>query len=233
MTSHIVAIGGGGFTAADPAGLLTERYILNLTGKERPKVCFLPQATAESQEYVVKFFNTFTRLGAEPSWQSLFGRVPRDWRDNILKQDVIYVGGGNTKTMLAIWREWGMDEVLREANANGTILSGISAGAICWFDACVTDSVWPLGTINGMGLIKGSACPHYDGEPERRPTLLQMISDGEIIDGIALCDYSAGHYIDGKLHQVIVGKPEAKAFYVSRKNGEAHEEEIPTKLLDG
>jgi dipeptidase E len=233
MTQHILAWGGGGFTAADPKNMLLERYLLKLTGKERPKVCFLPQATAESQDYVVKFFNAFTRLGAEPSWQSLFGRVPRDWRDHILQQDVIYVGGGNTKSMLALWREWGMDEVLKEANANGTILSGISAGAICWFDSCVTDSVWPLGTIKGMGLIKGSACPHYDGEAERRPTLLQMISDGEIEDGIAICDHAAPHYIDGKLHQVVTSSPTAKAFYVSRKNGEAHEEEIPVHLLEG
>jgi dipeptidase E len=231
MTQNIIAVGGGGF-GADPNNVIIDRYILSLTGKERPKVCFLPQASAESQQYIVNFFSAYTKLGAEPSWASLFGRVPNEWRDTILKQDVIYVGGGNTKTMLAIWREWGMDEVLKEALANGTILAGISAGAICWFDACVTDSVWPLGTIRGMGLLAGSACPHYDGEPERRPTLLRMIADKEIIDGIAICDHAAAHYVDGKLKQVVVSRDTAKAFYVSHKNGEAVEEEIPIKLLE-
>jgi dipeptidase E len=231
MSQQIIACGGGSF-GADPNNTQIDRYVLSLIGKERPKVCFLPQASAESKDYIVNFFTAYTRLGAEPSWLSLFGRVPRNWRDTILAQDVIYVGGGNTKSMLAIWREWGMDDVLKEALANGSILAGVSAGAICWFDDCVTDSVWPLGTVKGMGLLKGSACPHYDGEAERRPTLLRMISEGDIIDGIAICDHAAAHYIDGELHQVVVARPTAKAFYVSRKNGEAQEEEIPTMLLE-
>ena len=230
MPQHIVAMGGGGFSM-EPDNLLLDEYVLGLTGKERPKVCFLPQASSESSIYVNNFYAAFTKMNAIPSWMSFFGRVPRDWRDTLLAQDVIYVGGGNTKSMLAIWRDWGADAVLKEALNNGTVLAGVSAGAICWFTACVTDSVWPLGAIPGLGFLKGSACPHYDGEPERRPTVLRMVKEGEIIPGIAIQDYAAAHYIDGQLHQVVASRPDKHAFYVSVEDGEAHEEALHVTYL--
>jgi peptidase E len=226
MAQQIVAISGMSY---DNINMM--RYILNLSGKERPKVCFLPQATAESSDYIIGFYDAFTKFGAEPSWQSLFGRVPRNWKEHILAQDIIYVGGGNTKSMVALWRDWGMDEVLKEALNNGTILSGVSAGAICWFEQCVTDSVWPLGAIQGLGWLKGSACPHYDGEPERRPTVLQMVKDGEIIPGIAMQDHAAAHYIDGELHKIVVTQAETQAFHVSIKDGEAHEAALAVEFI--
>jgi peptidase E len=170
-------------------------------------------------------------METQPSWFSLFGRVPNGWEQRLLAQDVIFVGGGNTRSMLALWREWGIDRVLKQAAERGTILAGVSAGAICWFEQCITDSVWPLGTIQGLGWLKGSACPHYDGEPERRPTTLRMVAEGRAMDGIALCDYAAGHYIDGKLHQVITTVEAAKAFYLKRQDKATLEEEIPVKLL--
>ena len=226
MTQHIVAISGLSY---DNNTIM--RYILNLTGTERPKVCFLGQATAEDKNYIIGFYDHFTRLGTDPSWQSLFGRVPRNWKDHILAQDIIYIGGGNTKSMLALWRDWGMDEVLKEASHNGTILSGVSAGAICWFEQCVTDSLWPLAAIDGLGWLKGSACPHYDGEPERRPTVLQMLKDGEMIPGLAMEDAAAAHYIDGELHKIVTTTPDAKAYHVSLKEGEPHEESLEVEYI--
>lgn len=226
MSQQIIAISGMSY---DNDTIM--RYILNLSGKERPKVCFLSQATAEDKDYIIGFYEHFTRLGAEPSWQSLFGRVPRNWKEHILAQDIIYVGGGNTKSMLALWRDWGMDEVLKEASHNGTILSGVSAGAICWFEQCVTDSIWPLGVIDGLGWLKGSACPHYDAEPERRPTVLEMVKNGELIPGYVMQDHAAAHYIDGELHKFVVTERDTQVFYVSNKDGEAHEEAMELEYI--
>ncbi len=212
---QIIAIGGGGFT--NPSSeLKMERYLLAQTKKDQPKICFLPQASSESFEYTVKFFATFTELGAEPSWISLFGKVEASWKEKILEQDLIYVGGGNTRSMLALWREWGMDKVLKEAYAQGTILCGISAGAICWFEEMITDSVWPLGAIKGLSMLQGSCCPHYDSEPERRPTYLDKVSKQEVMPGIALEDHTAAHYVDGQLKCIAISDPSRSAYYVSK-----------------
>ena len=217
MSKQIIAIGGGGFTDPEKDYKL-ERYLLSLISKESPNVCFLPQASNESNEYIVKFYESFTAMKAKPSWISLFGRVEPTWKDLLMEQDLIYVGGGNTRSMLALWKEWGMDKVLKEAYQQGTILAGVSAGAICWFEECITDSVWPLGSIKGLGFLKGSCCPHYDSEPERKPTFLKMVNGKEIIPGIALEDYSAAHYIDGMLHKVVISRPNKKAYLVSENN---------------
>jgi peptidase E len=213
ITKQIIARGGGGFSKSSSSAHF-ERYLLQQTAKERPKVCFLPQASNENRDYITHFFELFSQLNTQPSWISLFGRVEPSWRDKLLEQDLIFVGGGNTKSMLAVWREWGMDTALRTAYEQGIILAGSSAGAICWFEQCVTDSVWPLGTIPGLGFLSGSCCPHYDDEPERRPTYMRMSSDQLIMPGIALPAYTAAHYRDGQL-QCIVTKEEKKAYYVA------------------
>jgi len=211
---HILAIGGGGFGGLAKDTKL-EEYLLQQSEKENPKVCFLAQASAEDKQYVAKFYETFTVLKGIPSVLSLFGRVKNDWKEQLLAQDIIYVGGGNTRSMLALWREWGVDKVLKAAYENGAILAGVSAGAICWFEQCVTDSVWPLGVIEGLGLLKGSCCPHYDSEPERRPTFLEKLRLNEIMPGLALEDNTAAHFIDGKIFQVVANKNGKKAYNVS------------------
>ena len=223
---QIIAIGGAGF--GNPENDYTiERYLIAQTGKINPKVCFLGQASAESPAYARLFHRTFKALEAHPSTVSLFGRVTPHWKTQVLEQDLIFVGGGNTRSMLALWREWGMDQILKEAYENGTVLSGSSAGAICWFEACVTDSVLPLGTLKGLGFLPGSCCPHYDSEPERRPTYLQKVQSGEIIPGIALEDYTAAHFVDGALKTVVSAKTAAIAYQVSADNETA----LNTKIL--
>lgn len=226
--AQIIAIGGAGFADED---LKLIRYIIQQTGKERPKACFLPQASAENQDYVTMFFSVFERFNCPCTWLSLFGRVSVDLEALLLEQDIIYVGGGNTKSMLALWRAWNVDHILEKAMNNGTILCGSSAGGICWFEQCVTDSLWPLVGIGGLGFLPGSACPHYDGEPERRPTYLRMVENGEVVPGIALCDSAAAHYVDGTLKQVVIARPDAKAFYVGKTNGKTEEKPIETLLL--
>jgi len=128
---QIIAIGGGGFT--DPSTeFKIEKYLLAQTGKTNPKICFLPQASNEAQGYVTKYYETFLALGAQPTWVSLFGRVEDSFREKLINADIIYVGGGNTKSMLALWQCWGVDQLLKQAYEKGTVLCGISAGAICW-----------------------------------------------------------------------------------------------------
>ncbi|MES2212560.1 MAG: peptidase E, partial [Pseudomonadota bacterium] len=134
---------------------------------------------------------------------SLFGRVPYDWASVLLAQDMIYVGGGNTKSMLALWKAWGLDIVLKEAYERGTVLAGVSAGAICWFEQGLSDSEWPLIGLDCLGLLPGSCCPHFDSETDRPDVYRKKIGDGSLKAGIALDDHTAAHYIDGKLKHVI------------------------------
>lgn len=214
---QIIAIGGGGFVSAssEDQALHMGHYIIQQTKKSNPKICFLAQASCESKEYTVWFYKTFVDLGAHPSHISLFGRVNGSWKSQLLEQDIIYVGGGNTRSMLALWRAWGLDQVLQEAYEKGIILAGVSAGAICWFQECVTDSVWPLGALSGLGFLEGSCCPHYDTEPERRPAYLDFTKNGTIMSGIALEDNTAAHFVDGVLKGVVTTKNGKKAFAVT------------------
>lgn len=211
---QIIAIGGGGFShkASD---LQLEKYILAQTKTQHPKICFLPQASNEDPTYIVKFFDAFTRLEAIPSWVSLFGRVENTWKEKLLSQDIIYVGGGNTKSMIALWQAWGVDQILKEAYQKGIILAGVSAGAICWFEQGITDSVWPLGVVDGLGFLSGSACPHFDTEPERPEAYQTFVDTQKAKPGIALDDFTAAHYIDHTLHQVITTKPGQKARHIT------------------
>ena len=164
---QIITIGGGGFYR-DPENLTLERYILAQTGVAQPRVLFVPTASGEPDHYVASFYAAFLKLHCRPSVLSFFKRTP-DLRSLLLNQDVIFVGGGNTKSMIALWRDWGVPDLLREAWQSGVILTGVSAGAICWFEQGLTDSFSDgLGPLGCLGFLSGSCCPHYDGEPQRR-----------------------------------------------------------------
>jgi peptidase E len=150
----------------------------------------------------------------------------------LLRQDVIYVGGGNTANMLAIWRIHGVDRALRAAWRRGIVLAGISAGANCWFEACSTDSFGPLAPLrDGLGLLPGSVCPHYDGEKQRRPTLLRFIANGQLPDGIALDDCAAAHFVGRRFVEAVSSRPQARAYRVVRVGRRVVEEVISTRFL--
>lgn len=168
--TQIIAMGGGGFLRdGDHLGL--EQYILRQTAAAWPRVAFVPTASGEPDNYVAGFYAAFLRLGCRPSVLTFFKRTP-ELRSALLDQDVIYVGGGNTKTLLAVWRDWGVPEILHEAWKAGVVLAGVSAGAICWFEQGLTDSFADgLRPLEGLGFLPGSCCPHYDGEPQRRPSI--------------------------------------------------------------
>lgn len=209
---QIFVMGGGGFTS--DTSLKLERYLVSLSKKQNPKICFLPQASNESREYILKFYQSFLELGAQPSWISLFGNVQDGYREKLLSQDIIYVGGGNTRSMLALWREWGIDNILREAYEKGIILSGLSAGMLCWFQWGITDSVKPLGFVQGLGLISGTGCPHYDTEQDRAPFFENLVNHNKIPAGYALYDYTGAHFINGILHKAVKSRTGKKVKFV-------------------
>jgi len=174
-TRKIVAVGGGGFLL-DDTRLLQEAYIKSQCRAEVPRVLFLGTASGDSERAQVKFYRTFTELGCRPSTLAYFPfDMRRDYAAAALESDLIYVGGGNTVAMLAVWRTFGFDEVLRQAYAAGTVLAGISAGANCWFEHYITDSVPGGGTRSGLGILPGTFCPHLDSEVWRQPLLAQTV----------------------------------------------------------
>lgn len=229
-TSHIVAIGGAAFRA-EPENLAIDRYILQLAGRRRPAVCFIPTAGAEPADVIAKFYDVYTRLGATPRVLRFFDRTP-DLRDVLLSQDVIYVGGGNTRSMLAVWREWNLPAVLRQAWRQGIVLAGVSAGAICWFRQGVTDS-WAdrLRPLDCLGLLAGSCCPHYDSEPERRPSVHQLVASRQIRPVLALDDGAAAHFVGTTLHQILTWRPTAHGYLVRNQRGRAVETQLPSLAL--
>jgi dipeptidase E len=226
---HIVAMGGGGFSMGDP---LLDGYVLDLVEAARPRICFLPTATAALPVYVLRFLDAFPASRFEPTYLDLFERTVADVEAFLGEQDLIYVGGGNTANMLAIWRVHGVDHALRAAWESGVVCAGLSAGANCWFEASITDSYLleradPLS--DGLGLIPGSFCPHYDGELERRPRYRTLVASGALPPGIACDDFAAVHFEGTELVEAVASREGARAHRV----GATDEASIPTRLLDG
>ena len=228
---QIIALGGGGFSMT-PENLALDRYILDQSRAARPKVCFLGQASAESVDYALKFYRAFTRLGAEPAELRLYQDTPRDIRAQLLLQDVIYVGGGNTLNMIALWRAWDIPAILREALEQGIVLAGISAGAICWFERGLSDSrPGGFSAVEALGFLPGSFSPHFDGEPGRRPRFHELVQAGELPAGLAADDDVALHFIDGELRLILGAREGAAAYRVSPGASAAREERLAAKLL--
>jgi dipeptidase E len=228
--SDIIAIGGAGFLA-EPRNYALEKYLLDQTGKERPNVLMIPTARGDDAEYVAKFHAAFGELGAATRHLPFFHRTP-DIRALVLAQDAIFVGGGNTKSMLSVWREWGLPEVLKEAYESGIVLGGQSAGAICWFEQGVTDS-WAdrLRPLECMGFLPGSCCPHYDGEAERRPAYHALVQSGEVKPGYAIEDAVAAHFRNGQLERVVSKRSGSKAYHVSVTESAIQETALEVTLL--
>jgi peptidase E len=145
---------------------------------------------------------------------------------------VIYVGGGNTKSMLAVWRDWGIPELLREAWESGIVLTGASAGAICWFEQGVTDSFADgLRSLACLGFLPGSCCPHYDGEAQRRPAYHRLLAGNEISAGVAIEDWTAVHFKGSQIHRVIASREGARAYSVRNVYGSVQEVPLTVEYL--
>ncbi len=231
---HVVAIGGGMMM---PRGAvpLHVRHAIALTGKATPRLCVLNQAVGDDPAYYLRFYDMVRDSRAEVRHLSLFPmpNVP-DPEDFLMSQDIIFVGGGSVANMLAVWRVHGLDEILRKAWQAGIVLAGSSAGGICWFEGGTTDSfgakLRPY--TDGLGMLAGSFCPHYDSEPERRPLYRGLVADGTLPAGLACGDGVGAHYIDDNLAEVVADRPDGSAFRVTPDdNGGSAETRLPVRFL--
>ena len=221
VATRKILIAGGGFNTA------FIRYMAELTGKPRPKLCYLPTASADAPAGIITWFKNCAPLNVEPSVQESFiasTAQPRSWEEVFLSVDGIVASGGNTLNQQAIWKAQGIDLVLRKAWDQGIVLGGASAGSLCWFEEGTTDSrPKELTTVQGLGFLKGSHSPHYDREPGRRPLYQKLIASGEMKPGYA-CDNDAGIYFeDNEVKRVVSARDGAKVYYVSRVDGKAVE----------
>jgi peptidase E len=227
MERQIVALGGS-FPGAHPQ---IDEFLLALTGRERPRVCYVGTATGDSSDRTVRFYEAFANR-AEASHLGLFGVPEPGAIDSLLEQHLIWVGGGNTASMIAVWRAHGVDEMLRAAWELGVVLAGSSAGCICWFEAGVTDSFGAeLRPMGCLGFLPGSACPHYDGEVERRPTFQRLVGSGELPPGLAADDGAGLHFVGTELREVVSAVPGARGYRVERGVGGAEETPLPAREL--
>lgn len=208
-----------------------DRFIAQLTGRERPKICFIPTPSGDSVEHIERFYAAFEPLGCEPAHLAFFRKpflasIPlADFAEPLLAQDAIFVGGGNTKSALAVWREWGLDLVLAKAWRRGILLSGMSAGAMCWFEHGLTDSYWgaDLKPLQCLGLLPGGCCVHYSSEPKRRRRLHEEVAAGVSGPRVAIDDGAAMLYVGSNLQEVVNWLPEATAYMVAAESGKVSE----------
>jgi dipeptidase E len=218
---HIFAIGDNGFRK-DPNTPELNQYLLKHARVTTPKICFIPTASGDAQDYLDAFYSTFQKYDCTISHLSLFRDHPEPMESFLLSQNILYIGGGNTRNLLLLWRDWGLDRILRKAYDQGIILAGGSAGSICWFEEGVTDSIpGKLSALkNGLGFLKGSNCPHYDFEVNRRPAYHALLKANEIQPGYAADEGVALHFVNEKLQEVISASDQKSAFFV-RKEGQA------------
>lgn len=227
---RVVTMGGGGFSM-EPDNTLMDDFFISLSDKKKPKICFIATASGDSPEYTDRFYLNMKKHNVEASHLHLYNGPQGSLRDFVLDKDIFYVGGGNTRNLLILWREWGLDKLLFEAYKAGKVLGGISAGSICWYEQGVTDSIpgalsaWPC-----LGLLKGSNCPHYDGEVERRPSYHRLVLEG-MKDGIACDDGVAAVFEDEKLIEFVSSRPNANAYSVKRVGDQIVETVMKPRFL--
>ncbi len=227
--SRKILIAGGGF------GTAFVRYMASLTGKSRPRLCYLPTASADSESGTVRWFQTCAELDVIPYVQESFissYTMDRSWEDVFLSMDGIVVSGGNTLNQQAIWKVQGIDQVLRKAWDQGIVLGGASAGSLCWFEEGTTDSrPQEVTKIECLGFLKGSHSPHYDAEAARRPLYHELILSGQLKPGYA-CDNDAGIYFeDNEVRRVVHTRGDAHVYHVDRAGGRIVEERLEAEMI--
>ena len=229
-------MGGGGFSMEGLRSPLDEellRLARERRAVDRPRVCFIPTASGDSPDYLGRFHEAFDAV-AETSHLTLFDREVEDIPPFLLEQDAIYVGGGNTLSLLAVWRAHGVDTALRACHEAGVVLGGLSAGSICWFESGTTDSFGPtLQPLDGaLGLIAGSHSPHYDGEPQRRPRYQGLVGEGRLAAGLGIDDGAAALHDGPTLIEVVASEPGKTAYRVEPDGrGGAIETALPARIL--
>jgi dipeptidase E len=220
----IVPIGGGHLCDGMAA------FLVGLTGRERPRMLYIGTASAEDPGQALRMYDQFGRL-AQVSRLEFFPWPPDDLRSVVLDQDLIFVGGGNSANMLAIWRLHGVDQLLREAHDRGVVLTGSSAGGLVWFESGVTDSFGPqLDPTEYLGFLSGSFCPHFDDEELRRPRYYELLRNG-LPAGYA-ADAGVGlHFVDGELREAVACDEGSKAYRIGLRGAEVVETPISARPL--
>jgi peptidase E len=234
----VLAIGGFGLGGAcsDRGVPLLLDCAAGLTGKRAPDVCLLNTATGDDPGSFVRMYEAFARLPGRVRHLQLFP-MPNvsDPADLLLSQDLIFVGGGSVANMLAVWRVHALDQVMRSAWQSGIVLAGVSAGAICWFAGGTTDSFGPdlRPFTDGLGLLTGSYCPHYDSEAGRRPLFQSLVAGGQLPAGLACDDGAAAHFADDDLAEIVVDRAGAGGYLVEQTSAGATERKLDTRQLSG
>jgi dipeptidase E len=228
---QVIALGGRGFTSGSRDAAL-DRYLLRQSGKRRPRVCYVPTASGDAAANVRRVAAAVKRHGGIPSHLSLFAAPTGSLTTYLCKHDVIFVGGGNTRNLLALWRLWGLDKAMRKAYERGIILSGVSAGAICWFQAGLTDS-WTgqYRELDALGWLRGSFSPHFDSEPRRRPIYRRLIRNGTMPGGYAVDDGVALHFVNGRLKGAVSSRPRSEALEIRRRGNRLIETALEIERL--
>jgi len=229
-TRKILAMGGGGFSM-ETGNTLLDNFFFSLAEKKKPEVCFIGTASGDAQGYIDRFYEYMKDHDVSASHLSLFRPPLGSLRDYVLSKDVLYVGGGNTRNLMTLWREWGLDKIILEAYHSGVVLGGLSAGGLCWFEEGVTDSIpGSLSKLSCMNILPGSFCPHYDGEENRRSSNHQLILEG-LKAGYACDDSAAVYFENEKFIEAVSSREDANAYYVQKIEGRVCEEKIPTRYL--
>ncbi|RDI64004.1 Type 1 glutamine amidotransferase-like domain-containing protein [Nocardia pseudobrasiliensis] len=223
---------GGGFLGDRDARL--DEYVLANVESDCPRVCFLPTAGGDARQDIERFYAAFEGSHCVPGHLSLFHDIPDDIAAVVAAHDVFYVGGGSTANLLVVWRLHGLDRLLAEAYRRGAMLCGISAGAACWFDGCVTDSFGPMRELHdGLGLLPGSFCPHFDSEPDRAPLYTRAVATGSLPGGWALDDGAAVLFRDEQPVDVVATTAESSLLRVRPVEGGVEMERYEPRLLEG
>lgn len=237
---HVLAIGGLRAPESygrDGSGVpLLIRYAVQLSGVQVPKICLINTATGDDPAGYLRAYQTLSGLPSRVTHLQLFPMPNTESpADLLLDQDVIFVGGGSVANQVAVWRVHGLDSILRRAWEAGVVLSGVSAGAICWFAGGTTDSFGPAlrPFTDGLGLFPGSFCPHYDSEARRRPLYQGLVGAGTIPSGIACDDGAAAHFVDDTFAEIVADRADAQGYRVDRDGTRAIETVLDTRLLDG
>ncbi len=228
-------MGGGGFTMNERTPAL-DRFVLALTGKPVPKICFLPTASGDPREQMTRFQERFGGWPCEPATLSLFhlSGTGIDPIEQLLSQDAIYVGGGSMRNMLAIWREHGIDRAMRTAWERGIVLAGLSAGAMCWFEGGVSRSGGEPEVVAGLGLLPGSLSVHLDGESERMPVYRAAVANRDLPPGYAADDGAAVLFSGPRMVECVASVPDARVVRVEPDGGGGVVEQyLQVRLLAG
>ncbi len=232
-TGQIIALGGGGFSDS-PDNLLLDEYILLQTNKAKPKILFLPTAGGDHPDYTAKFYRTYKKLNCKPSHLELSRKsiAYKKLEQAVMSSDAVFAGGGSPAYLMQVWRKCGLDKIIKRAWAEGIVLSGMSAGAICWYEDGFKNpspDVWRR--IKCLGFLEGSFCPHYDKRGELRKAYRNMVSKGRLADGYGVEDGVALHYSGTGLKYIVSAVQGAKAFRVQKSGFRARENELKPAYL--